>query len=99
MTVFDSSLPYISANPTMMFKVLLVLAFAGGLQAISLSCDRTVTGSGLSTSYQEHIAHAIHLSLNWGIPYFNPRVEAKDVLPYMLKGTFPFRKVSICNSE
>ena len=81
----------------MMFKVLLVLAVAGGLQAMSLSCDRTLRESGLSVSYLEHVAHAIHLSHDWGLPYFNPRVEAKDVLPYMLKGTSLFRKVSICS--
>ena len=80
----------------MMIKVLLVLAIAGGLQAMSLSCEKTLTGSGLSGNYAEHIAHAIHIVGDWGIPHFNPRVEANDVLPYMLKGTSQIRKVSIC---
>ena len=77
----------------MIFRVLLVLAVAGGLQAMSLSCDRALRGSRLSANYPENIAHAIHWVSDWGLPYFNPRVEAKDVLPRILEATSPFRKV------
>ena len=69
----------------MMFKVLLLLGLVGILYA-RRDCIETERASGLSNSFQENIAHAIHTSIDWGLPFFNPRVAAKDVLPYVLKG-------------
>ena len=78
----------------MIFKVLLLLGLVGSVHALARDCIEVERSSGLSNSFQENIAHAIHTSIDWGLPFFNPRVAAKDVLPYVLKG-LSSKKVSL----